>query len=68
MHTAVRHNRVECIRVPVAQLDTDTEVTDASGLTPLPLARKYWKTLQKSEVLFLSICMILLAIQGGSVV
>lgn len=31
----------------------------------MPLARKYWKTLWKSEVLFLSIRMILLAIQGG---
>lgn len=40
LHTAVRHNRVECIRVPVAQPDTDTEVSDASGLTPLQLAQK----------------------------
>ncbi|MDO4751725.1 MAG: hypothetical protein Q4A24_06420 [Akkermansia sp.] len=31
---------MECIRVPVAQSDTDTEVTDASGLTPLQLAQK----------------------------
>lgn len=40
LHTADRHNRVECIRVPVAQSDTDTEVTDASALTPLQLAQK----------------------------
>ena len=44
LHAAVRHNRAACVRLLLEQSDTDAEVTDSSGLTPLQLAEQLGHT------------------------
>lgn len=44
LHVAVRHNREACVRLLLAQSDTDAEVPDSSGLTPLQLAEQLGHT------------------------
>lgn len=44
LHAAVRNNRVACVRLLLEQSDTDAEVPDSSGLTPLQLAEQLGHT------------------------